>query len=46
VLLAGFVGFRLTRVKQMTARYRWLYEATSAFTWRAAAARTDGARLP
>ncbi|MBV8963100.1 MAG: hypothetical protein JOY67_16445 [Hyphomicrobiales bacterium] len=45
VLLAGFVGFRLTRVKQMTARYRWLYEATSPFTWRAAVARSDGARL-
>jgi hypothetical protein len=45
VLLFGFVGFRLTRVKQMTARYRWLYEATSAFTWRSTASRTDGAHL-
>lgn len=45
VLLAGFAGFRLTRVKQMSGRYRWLYEATSAFTWRSTASRTDGARL-
>jgi hypothetical protein len=45
VLLAGFVGFRLTRVRQMTARYRWLYEATSAFTFKSTASRTDGARL-
>lgn len=45
LLLAAFVGFRLTRVKQMTARYRWLYEATSAFTWRSTASAQDGARL-
>ncbi|MBV8448375.1 MAG: hypothetical protein JO124_10350 [Hyphomicrobiales bacterium] len=45
VLLAGFAGFRLTRVKQMSDRYRWLYEATSAFTWRATASRSNGARL-
>jgi hypothetical protein len=43
VLLAGFIGFRLTRVRQMTARYRWLYEASSAFTWRASSDRPDGA---
>jgi Domain of unknown function (DUF6867) len=45
VLLASFVGFRLTRVKQMTGRYRWLYEATSIFTWKSIRPRTDGARL-
>jgi hypothetical protein len=42
VLLATFAGFRLTRVKQMTARYRWLYEPTSAFTWKSAASGPDG----
>jgi len=34
VLLAGFAGFRLTRVRQMTTRYRWLYRATGPFGWK------------
>ncbi|SEE23973.1 hypothetical protein SAMN05519104_5563 [Rhizobiales bacterium GAS188] len=33
VLLATFAGFRLTRVKQMTTRYRWLYKAVGPFGW-------------
>jgi hypothetical protein len=43
VLLAAFVGFRLTRAKQMTTRYRWLYEPSSAFTWKSASPPPDGA---
>jgi NO-binding membrane sensor protein with MHYT domain len=34
VLFAAALGFRLTRVKQMTTRYRWLYQATGPFGWR------------
>ena len=36
VLIAAFTGFRLTRVKQMTTRYRWLYEAAGRFGWKPA----------
>jgi hypothetical protein len=35
VLAATFLGFRLTRVKQMTTRYSWLYRPAGAFFWRA-----------
>jgi hypothetical protein len=34
VLLATFAGFRLTRVKQMTTRYRWLYRGAGPFAWK------------
>lgn len=34
VLLAAALGFRLTRAKQMTTRYRWLYQAAGPFGWR------------
>jgi hypothetical protein len=34
ILLAAGLGFRLTRVKQMTTRYRWLYQAVGPFGWR------------
>jgi hypothetical protein len=34
VLLATVAGFRLTRVKQMTTRYRWLYRSTGPFGWK------------
>jgi hypothetical protein len=33
VLLAGFIGFRLTRARQMTSRYRWLYRPSGVFGW-------------
>jgi hypothetical protein len=33
VLAAGFLGFRLTRARQMTTRYRWLYRAAGPFGW-------------
>ena len=35
VLAATLLGFRLTRVKQMTTRYSWLYRPAGAFFWRA-----------
>ncbi|MFI5011209.1 MAG: DUF6867 family protein [Hyphomicrobiales bacterium] len=34
VLLATFAGFHLTRVRQMTTRYRWLYQAAGLFGWK------------
>lgn len=35
VLLAvGFVGWRHTRVTQMTTQYRWLYERSGPLSWR------------
>jgi hypothetical protein len=34
VLLATVAGFRLTRVKQMTTRYRWLYRSTGPLGWK------------
>ncbi len=30
----AFLGYRLTMAKQMAAKYPWLYELTSPFTWR------------
>jgi hypothetical protein len=33
LLFAAFLGFRLTRAKQMTTRYRWLYRAAGPFAW-------------
>lgn len=36
VLMAfGFAGWRYNRARQMTTQYRWLYERTGPFTWRA-----------
>ena len=34
VLLAGLLGFRLTRARQMTTRYRWLYRPAGPFGWK------------
>jgi hypothetical protein len=36
ILLLGFAlaGFRLRRTRQMVQNYYWLYESTSAFSWR------------
>lgn len=38
VMIIGAAGFRVTRTRQMTSQYRWLYEKTSPLTWRARAA--------
>ena len=38
VLLAfSFAGWRYNRARQMTTQYRWLYERTGPFTWKARA---------
>lgn len=34
VLAIGSVAFRMTRARQMTTQYRWLYARTGPFTWR------------
>lgn len=34
VMIVGAAGFRVTRTRQMTSQYRWLYEKTSPLTWR------------
>ena len=33
LLLMGSLGYRVTRTKQMTSQYPWLYRRTSPFTW-------------
>ncbi|ESR22460.1 DUF6867 family protein [Lutibaculum baratangense] len=33
--IAGWLGFRLKRVKQMVTQYRWIYERAGPFGWRA-----------
>jgi hypothetical protein len=33
-LAFGFLGFRLTRVRQMVNRYSWLHERAGLFGWR------------
>lgn len=30
----GFLGYRLTRVRQMVTQYRWQYERRGLFSWR------------
>ena len=35
VMIVGAAGFQVTRTRQMTSQYRWLYEKTSPLTWRA-----------
>lgn len=35
VVLVGTAGYRFTRARQMATQYRWLYERTGPFTWRA-----------
>ena len=38
VLLAfAFAGWRYNRARQMTTQYRWLYERTGPFSWKARA---------
>ena len=34
VLVIGSLGFRVTRARQMTRQYPWLYERTGPLTWR------------
>jgi hypothetical protein len=34
VLAIGSAAFRVTRARQMTTQYRWLYARTGPFTWR------------
>lgn len=31
----GLAGWRYNRTRQMTSQYRWLYERTGPFTWKA-----------
>jgi hypothetical protein len=35
VFIIGSLGFRYNRARQMTRQYRWLYERTGPFSWRA-----------
>ena len=34
LIAAALLGYRLTRARQMTSQYPWLYERSSPFTWR------------
>lgn len=34
LLAVAAAGYRITRTRQMTRQYRWLYERTGPFTWR------------
>ena len=34
VTAIGLLGYRVTRARQMTTQYRWLYERTGLLTWR------------
>jgi hypothetical protein len=34
LLIIGSIGFRYTRVRQMTTQYRWLYERAGPLSWR------------
>lgn len=34
LIVAGLLGFRYRRARQMTTQYRWLYERTGPFGWR------------
>ncbi len=45
VILVGFAlaGWRYTRAGQMTTQYRWLYERTGPFGWRAKQPSADAA---
>jgi hypothetical protein len=41
LVLIGSAAYRMTRARQMTTQYRWLYERTGPFSWRER--RQDGA---
>ena len=32
--IVGFIGYRYTRVGQMTTQYKWLYERSGPLSWR------------
>ncbi len=34
VTAVGLLGYRVTRARQMTTQYRWLYERTGPLSWR------------
>jgi hypothetical protein len=34
LILAAMLGYRLTRVRQMTSQYPWLYERSGPLSWR------------
>ena len=34
LIFAAMLGFRLTRVRQMTSQYPWLYERSGPLSWR------------
>jgi len=34
LLIFSIIGFRIRRTQQMVRNYYWLYEPTSAFTWK------------
>ncbi len=34
LIVVGSLGYRVTRVGQMTRQYPWLYERTGPFSWR------------
>ncbi|MCB8822646.1 DUF6867 family protein [Microvirga rosea] len=42
VLIIGALGFQYNRARQMTTQYRWLYERTGPFGWKAKASHTNG----
>jgi hypothetical protein len=42
LLIAAFIGWRRTRVLQMTRQYPWLYEPAGPFAWREKQARSQG----
>ena len=42
VTAIGLLGYRVTRARQMTTQYRWLYERTGPFSWREKASATKG----
>jgi len=34
VLIIGFLGYRHTRMKQMTSRYAWLFKQAGPLAWK------------
>jgi small-conductance mechanosensitive channel len=40
LLVIGSLGYRVTRARQMTTQYSWLYERTGPMSWRPRAAET------
>jgi len=46
LMIAAGVGWRVTRARQMTAQYRWLYERTGPFSWKRRAGAQGATRDP